>query len=146
MKDSSRKQSQLAAKGGKGRKKTTAKPTAATTKKRGQANKATQLVGQKLITDVLKPVEENPGISPEKKVRRMRLSPCDKKSGSVLGRLKAKEDEVGSSDSEEDQEINEVVVTAPKARPIRANRGRATYVISESDEDEDKDEDIATDD
>ena len=44
-------------------------------------------MGQKLLTDInmLKPAE-NPWISPEKKVRKMRASPFNKKSGSVLGR------------------------------------------------------------
>jgi DNA topoisomerase-2 len=64
-----------------------AKPPAAA-KKRGAANKQqSQTLGQKLLTDInmLKPAE-NPWISPEKKVRKMRASPFNKKSGSVLGR------------------------------------------------------------
>ena len=60
----------------------------AAAKKRGAANKQQpQTLGQKLLTDILKPAE-NSGISPEKKVRKMRASPFNKKrqSGSVLGR------------------------------------------------------------
>ena len=61
----------------------------AAAKKRGAANKQQpQTLGQKLLTDILKPAE-NSRISPEKKVRKMRASPFNKKrqSGSVLGRL-----------------------------------------------------------
>ena len=59
----------------------------AAAKKRGAANKQQpQTLGQKLLTDMLKPAE-NSGISPEKKVRKMRASPFNKKSGSVLGRV-----------------------------------------------------------
>ncbi|KAK1360556.1 hypothetical protein POM88_045030 [Heracleum sosnowskyi] len=74
------------------------------TKKRGIAasGKQSQMAGQKLITDVLKPVE-NDGISPEKKVRKMRASPFNKKSGSLLGRAAVKDtkDDSVSPKSEE---------------------------------------------
>ncbi|KAL3537453.1 hypothetical protein ACH5RR_000819 [Cinchona calisaya] len=120
------------------------KPPAATTK-RGKANKNSQLVGQKLITEVLKPAEKS-NISPEKKVRRMRPSPFNKKSGSVLGRLSQEENDKISPESEEQEspasasgsteEIAQVV--APRAaRPQRGgNRGTARYVVSDSESDE----------
>ena len=56
-------------------------------KKKGVGNKQQpQTLGQKLLTNILKPAK-NSGISPEKKVRKMRASPFNKKSGSVLGRV-----------------------------------------------------------
>ncbi|XP_027113751.1 DNA topoisomerase 2 [Coffea eugenioides] len=132
----------------KGRKKTAnskaAKPAAAP-KKRGQANKTSQLVGQKLITEVLKPADVSK-ISPEKKVRRMRPSPFNKKSGSVLERLSQQENDKISPESEgqespasnasgSTEESAQVVV--PRARPQRGgNRGKAKYVLSDSENDD----------
>lgn len=59
-------------------------PTA--TKKRGPAAKKQQQpqgLGQKLLTEMLKPAES----SPQKKVRKMRASPFSRKSVSKLGEL-----------------------------------------------------------
>ncbi|CAK9168694.1 unnamed protein product [Ilex paraguariensis] len=120
-----------------------AKPPAAA-KKRGQATtQQPQLRGQKLITEVLKPAE-NSGISPEKKVRKMRASPFNKKSGSVLGLIGKKDEEKVSAGSEKEmgsasssdsiEEMSEVM--APRARTMRANRGKATYVVSDSESDQ----------
>lgn len=130
----------------KGRKPAAAasKPPAAT-KKRGagaggsKANKQT-VGGQKLITEVLKPAAAAEA-SPEKKVRKMRPSPFNKKSGSVLGRMNKKDDE------EEAKEDEMVAVessgeVAAKARPQRANRKKMTYVVSDSDEEEEEDDDV----
>ncbi|KAI8571649.1 hypothetical protein RHMOL_Rhmol01G0136100 [Rhododendron molle] len=105
-----------------------AKPAA---RKRGPANK--QTAGQKLITDVLKPLESM-GISPEKKVRKMRESPFNKKSGSVLGRIGKDLEQNISVESEESTEDTSEVL-APKVLPRRMNRGKATYVVSESESD-----------
>ncbi|KAI3853674.1 hypothetical protein MKW98_025191 [Papaver atlanticum] len=69
-----------ALKGGKKKASPAAKLAAAAPRKRGPAKKQT------LITDTLKPAE-NIGISPEKKVRRIRQSPFNKKSSSVMGRV-----------------------------------------------------------
>lgn len=124
-----------------------AKPPAATKKRGAAANRNSQLVGQKLITEVLKPTE-NLGISPEKKVRRMRPSPFNKKSGSVLGKLSQKEDNKVSLENEEQEspasasasgsteEMAQFV--APRARPQRGGgkRGKAVYVLSETESDE----------
>ncbi|XAR54371.1 DNA topoisomerase (ATP-hydrolyzing) [Bertholletia excelsa] len=112
-----------------------AKPPAPA-KKRGPASKQKQTLGQRLITEVLKPAE-NPGISPEKKVRKMRASPFNKKSGSILGRTeKENEDDedisMGSGSKESPEEGSEVVM-APRARPQRGNRGKARYVLSDSE-------------
>lgn len=124
-----------------------AKPPAApaATKKRGPAasSKQSQLVSQKLITDVLKP-SESAGVSPEKKVRKMRASPFNKKSSSVLGRVAAKDsnDDIvspGSRDTSGGGGSSEMIRVA---RPQRANRTKTTYVLSDS---EDEEEDEATD-
>lgn len=104
--------------------KAAAKPPAGV-KKRGPG-KQSQLLGQKLISDILKPTEN----SPEKKVRKMRASPFNKKSGSILGRaMNVDNDEEGTS-AETDQPV------APRARPQRNRMPTTTYVISdESDND-----------
>ena len=68
------------------------KPAAAATRnKRGPAKE--QLLGQTLLTEIFKPAETL-GISPEKKVKKMRESPFNKISGSVLGKSTTREDEV----------------------------------------------------
>lgn len=121
-------------KGGGGRKATAAtKPPA---KKRGPAAKKSQQTvpgGQRLITEVLKPT----GVSPEKKVRKMRPSPFNKKSGSMLGRLNA-------GDDEEEEMVGETSgeAAAPpaKARPQRVNRKKTAYVVSDSEEEDEEDE------
>ncbi|CAK9187446.1 unnamed protein product [Ilex paraguariensis] len=81
--------------------------------------------------------EKNSGTSPQKKVTKMRASPFNKKSGSMLGRIgKEAEERIalesekqqGSSASNSDsaEEMNEAV--APRARPQRVNRGKASSV------------------
>ncbi|KAL8098365.1 DNA topoisomerase 2 isoform X2 [Apium graveolens] len=121
-----------------------AKPPAApaATKKRGPAasSKQSQLVSQKLITDVLK-TAESAGVSPEKKVRKMRASPFNKKSSSVLGRVAAKDskDDSVSPGSSFDTSggIGSSETMIRVARPQRANRTKTTYVLSDSEEEED---------
>ncbi|XP_038982287.1 DNA topoisomerase 2 [Phoenix dactylifera] len=103
-----------------------------TTRKRGAAQ-SKPVLSQKLITEVLKPVE-NAGISPDKKVRKMRASPFNKKSGPVLGRTGSSptdSEESGSHSSGSPAEMNEVPVAAP--RPKRGNRIRAVYMESDSE-------------
>ncbi|PON46642.1 DNA topoisomerase II-type [Trema orientale] len=126
----------------------------AATKRGGAASKQSHLLGQKLLTDMLRPAESS-GISPEKKVRKMRASPFNKKSGSLLGRVAGKEDESedkssssSPSTSETTDEIVEVPAASAKARPQRANRRQTRYVLSDSesekatdDSDFDEDED-----
>nr|DAD42398.1 TPA_asm: hypothetical protein HUJ06_000628 [Nelumbo nucifera] len=120
-----------------------AKPTAAT-KKRGPANKQPSLLSQKLITEVLKPVD-NSGVSPEKKVRKMRAFPFNRKSASVLGRVSGKvgevspklsEEEPGSSSGSASTNTEEVSEVVARPRPQRANRGKARYVLSDSESDD----------
>ncbi|KAG7578464.1 C-terminal associated domain of TOPRIM [Arabidopsis thaliana x Arabidopsis arenosa] len=72
------------------------------------------------------------GVSPEKKVRKMRSSPFNKKSSSVMSRLANKEEEssenvAGNSSSEKSGDV------AAKSRPQRANRRKMTYVLSDSE-------------
>lgn len=112
-------------------------------KKRGPASKQSNVIGQKLITEVLKPAE-NVGISPEKKVRKMRESPFNKKSGSVLGKVVVGEEEnvsTGSQDALASGSEDTGKFVAPSRRPQRMNRGKARYVVSESDEEEEVSQD-----
>lgn len=123
------------------------KAPAAAARKRNVGGKQSQFLGQKLITDML----ESTGISPEKKVRKMRASPFNKKSSSVLGRVAAadKDESVskdlsGGSDASGSspsitEEVVEIAPPAARARPQRANRRQTTYVLSESESDNDSD-------
>ncbi|KAF5752648.1 DNA topoisomerase 2-like isoform X1 [Tripterygium wilfordii] len=145
---------QAGKKGGKkaaGNAKTSNKPPVAT-KKRGIATKQPK-ISQKLLTEMLKPAESS-GISPEKKVRKMRASPFNKKSGSLLGRVSQKDkdpeidESMGSASTTDDTE--EVTETLPaRARPLREKRRQTTYVVSDSDSEEaneDSDSEEATED
>ncbi|XP_073285631.1 DNA topoisomerase 2-like [Primulina huaijiensis] len=125
------------------------KPPAGT-KKRGPVSKQSQVLGQKLITEVLKPADS----SPDKKVMKMRASPFNKKSSSVLGREITMETEETSPEHE--NSVSSLTGTvadngqalAPRARPQRANRGKQTYVISddsESDTTDDSESDLHSD-
>ncbi|KAL2461238.1 DNA topoisomerase 2 [Abeliophyllum distichum] len=123
--------------------KTTKPPAGA--KKRGPAAKQSQILGQKLITEVLQGAAD----SPDKKVRKMRISPFNKKSGSVLGRMATmeEEEEEEPSTSAGTEESNQVVI--PRARPQRANSRKTTYVLSDDDSEDgaalDLDSDAAED-
>lgn len=100
-----------------------AKPPAAAPRKRGPAASKKQ------------PEVVAIGVSPEKKVRKMRSSPFNKKSGSMMGRLAnntnkeedSMESVAGNSSSEKSGEV------AAKSRPQRANRRTMTYVLSDSE-------------
>ena len=116
------------------------KPPPAATKKRGPASKQPQLVGQTLITQVLKPVE----VSPDKKVRKMRASPFNKKSGSILGRtINVDDDEEEDASEASASTLGSGTDAAPSVvRPKRANRTLTTkYVISDSESDQADDDD-----
>lgn len=110
----------------------------AAAKKRGAPKKQQpQTLGQKLLTDMLKPTE-NAGISPEKKVRKMRESPFNKKSGSVLGRVSEEnkatgsEENLGSASTSASTE-DSVEILPARARPQRVNRKQTRYVPSDSE-------------
>ncbi|XVE99507.1 hypothetical protein REPUB_Repub03eG0204900 [Reevesia pubescens] len=120
-----------------------AKPPAAA-KKRGPAAGKQSQAQQKLLTEMLKPAAEGSGISPDKQVRKMRASPFNKKSGSVLGRVGISKELETITDSEETfgsasmsenngEEVTEVI--QPRSRPQRANRKQSTYVLSDSETD-----------
>ncbi|XP_030940905.1 DNA topoisomerase 2-like [Quercus lobata] len=104
----------------------------AAAKKRGAANKQQpQTLGQKLLTDMLKPAE-NSEISPEKKVRKMWASPFNKKSGSVLGRVgkvnEVTENEENSGSASTSASTEETIEVAPaRARPQRVNRAETRF-------------------
>ncbi|CAL0334291.1 unnamed protein product [Lupinus luteus] len=123
------------------------KPAAASTRKRGVGNKQSQMLGQKSITGMLKPAESAP--SPEKKVRKIRESPFNKKSGSLLGRVVAVEtSSLGSASISHSLEDEVVEIVAPAdaakraaARPQRANRTRTQYILSDTESEEDDDDD-----
>ncbi|KAJ4833336.1 DNA topoisomerase 2 [Turnera subulata] len=118
-----------------------AKPAAAT-KRRGAASKQSEGVGQRLLTQMLKPAEDS-GISPEKKVRRIRASPFNKKSGSVLGRVDKEVETMSTSPADSADAIH----VPARARPQRTNRNQTRYVLSDSEpEEEDSDFGQASDD
>ncbi|KAK7826812.1 dna topoisomerase 2 [Quercus suber] len=104
----------------------------AAAKKIGATNKQQpQTLGQKLAV-------ENSGISLENKVRRMRASPFNKKSGSVLGRVgkvnevTKNEENLGSASNSASSE--ETIEVAPaRGRPQRVNRTQTRYVLSDSE-------------
>lgn len=143
----------------KGRGRAAGRKTAATTKKRGAAaaGKKAQ-AGQKLITDSFNTKATTGGstteTSPEKKVRRMRPSPFNKKSGSVLDRMNLGQS--SSPDSIEDIEDSDLGsglgsideggsgesggVMPARPRPQRANKKQLTYVLSDSDNEDDDDD------
>lgn len=114
-------------------------------RKRGPAAQKKPLLGQTLITDVLKPDGEVNN-SPDKKVRKMRPSPFNKKSGSVLGK---DNNSGGSSASAVMDDIlqEDVGVAASRDRPKR-ERKKVTTVVVESDseaEDDSNDDDFESD-
>lgn len=132
-----------AAKKGGGRKAAanakTTKPPAAAAAANKREPKAK--LGQKLITQMLEPTE-NSGISPEKKVRRIRASPFNKKSGSILGRVGievVEEEEDGGNEGKMmgsgSSATTEESAGYPPARgkSQRANRTQVRYVVSDSD-------------
>ncbi|XP_058073689.1 DNA topoisomerase 2-like isoform X2 [Magnolia sinica] len=122
-----------------------AKPATSGGRKRGVVKAV--VLNQKLATGMLK-AAENAANSPEKKVRKMRASPFNKKSSSVLGRINGKKGddgspESGSSSSSSHEETN-MVIPPPRARSQRVNRAPAKYVVSDSEGEEEEED--ATDD
>ncbi|XP_042515857.1 DNA topoisomerase 2-like isoform X3 [Macadamia integrifolia] len=124
-----------------GRKKVPGKKAAgkanAATRKKGQANKQpSTLLNQKLIiNDILKPAE-NAGVSPEKKVRKTRASPFNKKSGSVLSRV-AGMSNVEQLGSDGERKVEADVVPGPARPRTQSANQQIKYVISVSDSEED---------
>ncbi|KAL5543375.1 hypothetical protein UlMin_007159 [Ulmus minor] len=144
-------ESEKAPKGKKGGRKPAAAKAPAVNKRGGASSKQAPSMGQKLLTEMLKPAAETTGISPEKKVRKMRPSPFNKKSGSVLGRLAGQvidDEATGSEDqssaspstSENTEDTIEVPAAAARARPQRGTRKQASYVLSDSESDKDSED------
>ncbi|KAL6515775.1 DNA topoisomerase 2 [Orobanche hederae] len=110
-------------------------------KKRGPAvkkePKTLLSTGQKFLTDMLKPAAESSGVSPDQKVRKMRESPFNKKSGSVLSRINV-EDEMNASEEKSEAPVAAAVGIA---RPQRAAaQNRKMILVSDTEEDDDSDE------
>lgn len=118
--------------------------TAPGMRKRGPAAQKKPLLGQKLITEVLKPDGEG-NDSPDKKVRKMRPSPFNKKSGSVVG----KDENLGgaSASAVMDDILQEVGVVASRGRPKRERKKVATVFVESDSEvvDDSNDEDFGSD-
>ncbi|XP_074575291.1 DNA topoisomerase 2-like [Curcuma longa] len=111
---------------GKGRK---PKNETAATRKRGSTQVASKANSQKPNANV-------PRVSPEKKLRKMRPSPFNKKSGTVS---------TGSLPNIAAAAIDEAATVTARTRSKRDNRTKAVYVESDS-EGEDEVEDDATED
>ncbi|XP_062222323.1 DNA topoisomerase 2-like [Phragmites australis] len=127
---------------GRGRKPTAAeKPKVTTTRKRAPAQG--KAMRQKGIEEMLKPTEDSntSAPSPEKKVRKMRPSPFNKKSGSVLQRGVT----AASTSSENTAETSppsgssaEPVVAPQPRRTARATKKTAVFDLDDNSDDEDE--------
>jgi DNA topoisomerase II len=138
MKEASEMETQ---KKGRGRKPTAAdKLKATTTRKRAPAQG--KAMKQKVLDEMLKPIEESntSAPSPEKKVRKMRNSPFHKKSGSVLQRGAAAASTTTESIAETSPTSGSSIepVAAPQPRRTARTTRKATVVYDESDDDEDE--------
>lgn len=109
-----------------------AKAPVAAKKREAPKKQQPKTLGQKLVTDMLKPAA-NSMFSPEKKVRKMRESPFNKKSGSVLGKVGGENEATGSEPSTSASTEETVEVAPARARPQRVNRKQTRYVLSDSE-------------
>ncbi|KAL6911837.1 hypothetical protein ACP4OV_000642 [Aristida adscensionis] len=132
--------SQLQAqKKGRGGKATAAeKPKATTTRKRAPAQG--KAMRQKVIEEMLKATEDSntSAPSPEKKVRKMRASPFNKKNGSVLqGGTGASSSSENTTEASAPSGSSAEPVAAPQPRRTARATKKATVYFSESDGSED---------
>ncbi|KAG0472850.1 hypothetical protein HPP92_014707 [Vanilla planifolia] len=109
-----------------------ANKTKATASTKPGAGQSKQVLSQKLISEMFQP-QENAENSPEKKVRRIRPSPFNKKSASFLNRAGTS----GDSSSGTSVDVEQMDSVAKVARPKRENRTRAVYVESDQESEED---------
>ncbi|KAG0474606.1 hypothetical protein HPP92_014292 [Vanilla planifolia] len=109
-----------------------ANKTKATASTKPGAGQSKQVLSQKLISEMFQP-QENAENSPEKKVRRIRPSPFNKKSASFLNRAGTSDD----SSSGTSVDVEQMDSVAKVARPKRENRTRAVYVESDQESEED---------
>ncbi|CDY50934.1 BnaA03g59120D [Brassica napus] len=106
------------------------KPPAAPRKRAPAASKKQQLVAE--VVEV----------SSEKKVRKMRSSPFNKKSSLVLGRLA----NTNNEEEGEEQSVETVAADTASARPKRAKRKHMRYVPSDSESESANDSEFDEDD
>ncbi|KAF7079925.1 hypothetical protein CFC21_084086 [Triticum aestivum] len=123
----------------KGRKPAAEKPKT-TIRKRAPAQ--TKGMRQKVMEEIFKPTDDSTlsAPSPEKKVRRIRDSPFNKKSGSVLHRMASAS--TGTEDGEAPPSGSSAEPVAPR-RTTRERKAAVVYVASESEDDETEDEDVS---
>ncbi|KAF6995935.1 hypothetical protein CFC21_012354 [Triticum aestivum] len=125
----------------KGRKPAAEKPKATTIRKRAPAQ--SKVMKQKVMEEIFKPTDDSnlSAPSPEKKVRRIRSSPFNKKSGSLLQR------EAGASTGAEDAEAPPSGSSAEPVAPRRTVRERKVAIVyadSGSDDDEESEDEDAS--
>jgi DNA topoisomerase-2 len=124
-----------------GRKPAAEKPKATTVRKRGPA--PSKGMKQKVLDEALKPDDDSNASapSPEKKVRKMRPSPFNKKSSSILQRVGSASTSTEDADAPPSGSSAEPVV-APR-RIVRERKPMASYTVdSESDDNDSDDEDV----
>uniref|UniRef100_A0ACD5YXT2 Uncharacterized protein n=1 Tax=Avena sativa TaxID=4498 RepID=A0ACD5YXT2_AVESA len=96
---------------------------------------------QKVLEETFKPVDDSNSSapSPEKKVRKIRASPFNKKSSSILQRVASASTSTEDADAPPSGSSAEPV--APR-RTVRERKPMAPYVLSDSDGDDSEDEDV----
>lgn len=125
----------------KGRKPAAEKPKATTIRKRAPAQ--SKGMKQKVMEEILKPTDDSnlSAPSPEKKVRRIRSSPFNKKSGSLLQRAAGAS--TGAEDAEAPPSGSSAEPVAPR-RTVRERKVAIVYADSGSDDvEESEDEDAS---
>ncbi|KQK00888.1 DNA topoisomerase 2 isoform X2 [Brachypodium distachyon] len=96
---------------------------------------------QKVMEEIFKPTDDSTtsAPSPVKKVRKMRASPFNKKSGSVFQRVAGAS--TGTEDTDAPQSGSSAEPVAPR-RTARERKAKAIYIDSASDNDDSEDEDV----
>ncbi|KAF7085409.1 hypothetical protein CFC21_088844 [Triticum aestivum] len=123
----------------KGRKPAAEKPKTTIRKRAPTQSKGMR---QKVMEEIFKPTDDSTlsAPSPEKKVRRIRDSPFNKKSGSVLHRMASSS--TGTEDAEAPPSGSSAETVVPR-RTTRERKAAVVYVASESEDDESEDEDVS---
>ncbi|XP_006647737.2 DNA topoisomerase 2 [Oryza brachyantha] len=129
---------------GRGRKPAAEKPKAATRKRAPAQGKSMR---QKVMEEIFKPTEDSStsAPSPEKKVRKMRVSPFHKKSGSVLQRGSTASASTEETESSPASGSSAEPVAARPTRQTRGNKKSYQEVQELSDDTEDEVQDISDD-
>uniref|UniRef100_A0A0A9CM65 Uncharacterized protein n=1 Tax=Arundo donax TaxID=35708 RepID=A0A0A9CM65_ARUDO len=124
---------------GRGKKATaTEKQKAAATRKRAPAQG--KAMRQKKIEEMIKPTDDsNTSAPPEKKVRKMRDSPFNKKSGSILQRgVTAAATSSNSAEASSPSGSSAEPIAAPQPRRTSRATKKPVVYVSESDESDDE--------